>query len=90
SSTGQPAKNTPLIHYLAALLDLRTREGQKVHLQYVEGHAGIKGNEGADRLANYDATVPAESERDWAALVDGLDIADEVGAHTCRSFTPTA
>ncbi|KAI0744363.1 ribonuclease H-like domain-containing protein [Daedaleopsis nitida] len=80
SSTGQPVKNAPLIRYLAALLDLRAREGQKVHLQYVKGHAGIEGNEGADQLANHGATLPAESERDWAAPVDGLDVADEAYA----------
>ncbi|KAI0779253.1 hypothetical protein C8Q74DRAFT_1258028 [Fomes fomentarius] len=79
SSTGEPAKNAPLIRYLSALLDFRAREGQKIHLQYVKGHAGIEGNEGADQLANIGAMMAEESERDWGKLLDVLqDEADKV------------
>ncbi len=44
----------------------------QVHLQYVKGHAGIEGNEGADYCANQGAVLPQEPERDWDALVDDL------------------
>ncbi|KAH9892415.1 ribonuclease H-like domain-containing protein [Cubamyces lactineus] len=70
TASGEPVKNAPLIRYLSMLLDERARQGQKVHLQYIQGHAGHEGNEGADRLANLGAMLPAEPERDWAALMD--------------------
>ncbi|KAI0371336.1 ribonuclease H-like protein [Pilatotrama ljubarskyi] len=70
TASGEPVKNAPLIRYLSALLDERARHGQKVHLQYIKGHAGHVGNEGADRLANMGATMPQEPERDWEALMD--------------------
>ena len=86
SSTGQPVKNAPLIRYLSALLDQRARRGQKVHLQYVRGHAGEEGNEGADRLANWGVTLPPRPERDWDALIAGLeDVTDEVGLRPGRT-----
>ncbi|KAI0958123.1 hypothetical protein AcW1_006296 [Taiwanofungus camphoratus] len=68
SASGQPVKNAALIRYLSALLDERGRQGQKVHLQYVRGHVGEEGNEGADRLANMGALRPEAPERDWEAL----------------------
>ena len=43
-----------------------------MHLQYIQGHAGHEGNEGADRLANLGVMLPAEPERDWAALMDSV------------------
>ncbi|KAI0779265.1 hypothetical protein C8Q74DRAFT_1258069 [Fomes fomentarius] len=70
SSTGEPAKDAPLIRYFSALLDFRAREGQKIHLQYVKGYAGIEGNEGADQLANVGAMMAEESERDWVVAHD--------------------
>ncbi len=52
---------------------------RQIHLQYVKGHAGIEGNEGADQLANVGATMAEESERDWDKLLDVLqDEADKV------------
>ncbi|OJT04036.1 Vegetative incompatibility protein HET-E-1 [Trametes pubescens] len=70
TASGEAVKNAPLIRYLSALLDLRAREGQKVHLQYIKGHAGHEGNEGADYQANIGATMPLEPERDWEALMN--------------------
>ena len=81
SSTGQPVKNELIIRYLDALIDLRARRGQKVHLQYVKGHAGEEGNEGADKLANYGATMSALEDEDWDALI--AKVGDEVGAMVC-------
>ncbi|OSD01090.1 ribonuclease H-like protein [Trametes coccinea BRFM310] len=69
TSSGEAVKNAPLIQYLSSLLDERARHGQKVHLQYIKGHAGHEGNEGADRMANLGATLPLQPERDWKALM---------------------
>ncbi|KAJ7508726.1 ribonuclease H-like domain-containing protein [Mycena galericulata] len=64
----QPVKNASLIRYLAAQLEARARRGQKVQLQYVKGHSGHQGNDGADAQANLGALQPPEAERDWARL----------------------
>ncbi|KAI1783131.1 hypothetical protein LXA43DRAFT_904188 [Ganoderma leucocontextum] len=82
ASNGKPVKNAPLIRYLSALLDQRACEGQKarhtyyysllIHLQYVKGHAGEEGNEGADYQANLGATMGELPERDWDALIETL------------------
>ncbi|KAE9409294.1 ribonuclease H-like protein [Gymnopus androsaceus JB14] len=61
-------KNAELIRYIAALLEARVRIGQKVFLEYVRGHVGIQGNEGADRLANMGCTMSEVEERDWESL----------------------
>jgi RNase H len=68
TSTGAPVKNVQLIQYLAALLQARENVGQKVRLQYVRGHAGEVGNEGADLLAVRGTALPPVAERDWNAL----------------------
>ncbi|KAH9832886.1 ribonuclease H-like domain-containing protein [Rhodofomes roseus] len=68
NSKGEPVKNKELIRYLSALLDQRALEGQKVRLQYVRGHVGEEGNEGADWLANIGVTRPERPERDWETL----------------------
>ncbi|OSC96746.1 hypothetical protein PYCCODRAFT_1378567 [Trametes coccinea BRFM310] len=69
TSSGEAVKNAHLIQYLSSLLDERARHGQKIHLQYIKGHAGHEGNEGADRMANLGATLPLQPERDWKALM---------------------
>jgi len=67
SSAGQPVKNVPLIRYLSSLLDVRAFRSQKVRLQYVKGHSGEEGNEGADFLAGQGCFMKSLSERNWEA-----------------------
>jgi len=65
---GEPVSNKELIHYLKTLLNLREALGQNVDLEYVKGHAGIEGNEMADRQANIGATMEEiPEEPDWEA-----------------------
>jgi hypothetical protein len=54
--------------YMDALLSLRGRSGQQVRLQYVRGHAGEVGNEGADALAVRGAKLHEVEEPDWDTL----------------------
>jgi hypothetical protein len=39
-----------------------------VRFQYIKGHAGHEGNEGADALAGRGAQMPEEEERNWQEL----------------------
>ncbi|KAI8980010.1 ribonuclease H-like domain-containing protein [Trametes punicea] len=83
TASGEPVKNAPLIRYLSSLLDERARHGQKVHLQYVKGHAGHEGNEGTDRLANLGVVSPPEPERDWEALIEAKSTVRQ-SSDTCK------
>ncbi|EIW87166.1 ribonuclease H-like protein [Coniophora puteana RWD-64-598 SS2] len=65
ASTGGPVKNQPLIKYLDALLTYHANSGHTIKLKHVKGHAGIPGNEGADRLAVAGTAFPKLEERDW-------------------------
>ncbi|KAL0574352.1 hypothetical protein V5O48_007594, partial [Marasmius crinis-equi] len=64
----EPVKNAAVIRYISTLLEGRIALGQKVKLEYVKGHAGIEGNEGADHMANLGALESATEERDWPSL----------------------
>lgn len=68
NSSKEPVKNAGIIRYISALLDLRAKSGQKVRLQYVKGHSGDTGNDGADAQANQGTTQPPRDELDWAAM----------------------
>jgi ribonuclease HI len=59
--------------YMDALLSLRGRSGQQVRLEYVRGHVGEVGNEGADALAVRGTKLHEVDEPDWDALRLRLD-----------------
>lgn len=40
----------------------------QIHLEYVKGHSGDQGNDGADHQANLGCVLPVTPEPDWAAL----------------------
>jgi len=65
---GQPVQNASVIRYLSSLLNERGRRGQQVRLQYIKGHSGDPGNDGADAQANIGATLPPRPELDWSAM----------------------
>lgn len=72
TAAGKPVKNALLIRYISALLDHRARHEHNVRLQYVKGHAGHEGNEGADALAGQGAKMPEAEERNWEELEEAL------------------
>ena len=61
-----------------ALLQERMKAGQKVHFEYVKGHAGERGNEGADYQANRGCELPSRPDRDWAKLE--AEVRQRIGA----------
>ena len=68
TSAGKPVLNKELIDYILTLLETRQRSGQPVTLEYVKGHSGDVGNDGADTLAVAGCSLPEKPERDWVRL----------------------
>ncbi|KAF8167531.1 ribonuclease H-like domain-containing protein [Crassisporium funariophilum] len=68
TAQGEPVKNAGIIRCVSKYLDIRSRSGQRVHLQYVKGHSGDVGNDGADEMANRGVLLPQVKDRDWDAL----------------------
>ncbi|KAI0689389.1 ribonuclease H-like domain-containing protein, partial [Cytidiella melzeri] len=68
TTNGQPVKNKALICYMDARLTERRQAGQKVTFEYVRGHTGDVGNEGADHQANMGCSLPLGPEPDWEML----------------------
>ncbi|GLB43513.1 putative RNase H [Lyophyllum shimeji] len=78
TSSGDPVKNLGIIKYVDALFKERRLFGQTVQLQYVKGHSGDRGNDGADAQANLGALMSPVPERDWAtAEQEVLERAEE-------------
>ncbi|KAG8998263.1 hypothetical protein FRB94_006961 [Tulasnella sp. JGI-2019a] len=71
SSKGEPVRNKLVIQHLANLLD--NRPG-RVKLEYVKGHSGNQGNEGADRLAVAGTSKPPLSERVWVTESESAEL----------------
>ncbi|KAG6876590.1 hypothetical protein C0993_002016, partial [Termitomyces sp. T159_Od127] len=69
---GHPVKNVEIIIYVSALLEARALVGQPVHMEYVKGHSGDRGNDGADAQANKGALLPPMPERDWTKAKEEL------------------
>lgn len=72
TSSGGAVKNLGIIMYIDALLQERMANEQKVHFEYVKGHSGDVGNEGADHQANVGCELPLVPDRDWATLEAGV------------------
>lgn len=97
TSGGGPVSNKELIDYTLTLLETRQRAGQPVNIEYVKGHSGNVGNDGADALAVAGCDLPEEPERDWVKLkkasaaeqdlMDLLDIDPAVSPALCFSLT---
>ena len=64
---GGEVLNRELIDYILTILEARRQSGQLVEMQYVMGHSGNEGNDGADALALAGRGFP-ELERDWVGL----------------------
>lgn len=73
TSKGDPVANKPVIQYLSALMSLRHTRRHPIALEYVKGHAGIEGNEGADQLANLGVGMEEVEERNWDALRERVE-----------------
>jgi len=68
TSSGGPVLNKELIDYILTLLETRQRAGQPVQLEYVKGHSGDVGNDGADAMAVAGCARPVMPDRDWVGL----------------------
>lgn len=61
-------KNVGIIKYLSALKEARNERHQLVSLEYVPGHSGDPGNDGADAQANIGTTFEPRPDLDWGSL----------------------
>jgi len=85
---GKPVVNKELINYVLALLETRHRSGQPVQLEYVKGHSGDVGNDGADGLAVAGCNLPETPERDWGGLKETHDLERDLMAGLMAGINP--
>ncbi|KAH9053809.1 ribonuclease H-like domain-containing protein, partial [Lactarius vividus] len=65
---GTRVKNSELIMYADALISMRKNAGQKVRFEYVAGHSGVPGNDGADALAVRGCELLEVNTPNWGEL----------------------
>lgn len=63
TGTGQPVANRDLVEEAYELFTKINKSSEKVKITHVRGHAGIHGNEEADRLANYGCDLQGNRKR---------------------------
>ena len=68
SAQGEPVKNAGIIRCTSLQLNIRASYPQKIRLQYIKGHSGDVGNDGADAMANRGTLLPPVEDRDWETL----------------------
>lgn len=67
TANGQPVKNDGIIRLIDAHLSRRAQFGQTVKFEYVKGHSGDVGNDGADMQANLGVEGAPLPDRNWTA-----------------------
>ena len=77
---GKPVSNKELIDYVLFILETRHRSGQPVQLEYVKGHSGDTGNDGADALAVAGCGRAETPERDWESLKGSYNLEQDIMA----------
>ncbi|KAJ3529619.1 hypothetical protein NMY22_g8928 [Coprinellus aureogranulatus] len=78
TAAGGPVKNPGIIRLIDAHLERRKQYGQTVKFEYVKGHSGDVGNDGADTQANEGAKLPEVPERDWTRDLERLQEEQEL------------
>lgn len=88
TSEGKPVLNKELIDYILTLLETRQRSGQPVQLEYVKGHSGDTGNDGADALAVAGCSCLEIPERDWVGLKTAHHLEQDMLADLMKGINP--
>jgi ribonuclease HI len=68
TAEGTRVKNSELVMYADALISKRKQASQKVEFEYVPGHSGEPGNEGADALAVRGCKLREADARNWVGM----------------------
>ena len=85
---GKKVQNKELIDYILTLLETRHRSGQPVQFEYVKGHSGNVGNDGADALAVAGCNHPEIPDRDWVGLKDSHNLEQKMMADLTAGIDP--
>lgn len=80
--------NKEVIDYVLTLLETRHRSGQPVQLEYVKGHSGDVGNDGADALAVSGCNLLEIPERDWVGLKEVHNMEQDMMAGLMEGIDP--